>query len=244
MSLARRGINPARAVASSCLCEPRNSLADGVLPTCRVLVREESARRRRMQRSSGASEAGEGGKDGHSTEDHVGASGSGTKRRGEAAADNDDRPAWELVRDDLADVIVSEGLYKLSDLRALFHETVVAAAGDDGRIEQDPEAEATGDQTTRKAAAQQAVAFVCNELDLPAIARLALQTPELLAPNFEGRRSSLGGASSGSHGSGGGPSDSDGSLDRPVKITHWSESQDYAFRTQDYGHVDDDVPGA
>jgi hypothetical protein len=191
---------------------------------------------------------------------------SGTGHPDEAIA-ADDRLAWERMRDDLADVIVSDGLYKLSDLRALFHETVVAAAGDDarseaegvgvagvaqvaaGRPQRQPEAaedsaETTAMTTTRKAAAQRAVAFVCNELDLPAIARLALQTPELLSPNFEGLRNARGeDGGGGSGGSGGGPSDSDGSNDRPLKITHWSASRDYAFRTQGAGRMDDDVLG-
>ena len=148
---------------------------------------------------------------------------------------SEERPRWEAIRDDLADIIVYDGLYKISDLRALFHETIVAAASDDRRIKSADESSVQPVTTNGKQAAQEAVAFVCNELDLPAIARLALQTPELLAPNFEGRRGSMTSGSGGSHGA---LSDSDGSIDQPVKITHWSESQDYAFRTHDYMRID------
>jgi hypothetical protein len=80
------------------------------------------------------------------------------------------------LRNQLIEVIVGESLYRLTDLRALFHETIRCAMG----VSDDPIVVAM-----EKEAAQQAVVFVCNELDIKAVGRLAWENPEFLNPESQ-----------------------------------------------------------
>ena len=120
-------------------------------------------------------------------------------------------PRWEELRNQLTNVIIGEGLYRLLDLRQLFDETLrnaMRCSADEALV------------IDERAAAQRAVAYVCNELDIPAIGRLALEHPELLVPHSKENRNR-----SGSRG-GCGSIDSETSEGGTglIRITHWSQA--------------------
>ena len=120
----------------------------------------------------------------------------------------------EELKNQLTEVIVDESLYKLIDLRTLFDETIRNAM----RSSDDPMIALQAQE-----AAQLAVAFVCNELDIPAVGRLALEQPELLVPHSS--------TSEGTRRTGRSPraTTSEPGDEMFIKIHHWSDHD--VFRT-------------
>ena len=111
-------------------------------------------------------------------------------------------PRWEQLRNQLTEVIVGEGLYRLRELRVLFDETLKNAS-----------------RQNEKELALQAIIFVCNELDIPAIGRLATENPELLVSDATDADGTVG-----RRGRGNGLIDSEGDDAGPILITHWSQA--------------------
>ena len=119
----------------------------------------------------------------------------------------------EELKNQLTEVIVDESLYKLIDLRTLFDETIRNAM----RSSDDPTIALQAQE-----AAQHAVAFVCNELDIPAVGRLALEQPELLVPHSSTSEDTRKGSRSRA-------TTSEPGDEMFIKIHHWSDHD--VFRT-------------